>query len=62
MNLFTEQDLQLKYASGLLKLVREVSPEIDWVPILIKGQDIAKDLMEDFIFMPVQSNQAIAAE
>jgi hypothetical protein len=62
LNLFTEQDLQLKYASGLLKLVREVSPEIDWVPILIKGHDIAKDLMEDFIFMPVQSNQAIAAE
>ena len=53
LNVFTEQDLQVQWASGVLKLVRVVEPKIKWEPIVLKDYDIASELMADFEVMPM---------
>jgi len=53
LNVFTEQDLQVQWASGVLKLVRVVEPGIAWEPIVLKDIDVASELMADFEIMPM---------
>jgi hypothetical protein len=54
LNVFTEQDLQAQWASGVLKLVRVLEPNINWKPIVLKDYDVAAELMADFEVMPLQ--------
>lgn len=51
----TQCKLQMRWAAGILKLVRVTSEGsgIEWMPITIKGHDIAADGMDTFNVMPL---------
>ena len=49
---FKSSQFMIKWAAGLLKLIRVTNPEVSWAPITVDGIDVAQDGMPGFRVMP----------
>lgn len=49
---FKSSQFMIKWAAGLLKLIRVTNPEVSWAPITVDGIDVARDGMPGFRVMP----------